>query len=278
MESDYYLHNFHVKVGRGTTPSMKVYQRFFGIKWDDNVDEEMCDFVPTSSAIQAQESKNVLRVRSRCNAQNAALSSWWKIALQANLKQRMGMHLENLYIDQPSRSHFDRVYQPQKIGQFDRFFSRTWLTPVRRSHAAQHSEGIEDEDTSEPMRIITTDLSSTKTQAPLSNAKGNPTEKSLTDYVDNFSFRQRCESTLKSFSDYFDETSVPKRFDFIGRSPSCTEPPQDYVQYCTPSSRVFNQPQCYAKDKIEEFNGKLHDNNLSVDNVAGVRDVCTSHC
>jgi hypothetical protein len=280
MESDYYLHNFHVKVGRGTTPSMKVYQRIFGVEWDDNEDEELCEFVSASATTQAQESRNVLRVRSRCNAQNAALSSWWKIALQANLKQRMGMRLNNMCIDQPSRSHFDRVYQPEKIGQFDRFFSRTWLTPVRRSHAAQHSEGVDDEDTSELMRIITEDLSSSKSQASPSNASEKSNETRLTDYVRNFACRKPTgnESTLKSFSEYFNDTSEPNRFDFIGNSPSCTYTPQDYVQYCTPSSTVFNQPQCYAEEKIEEFNRKLHDNNLSADNVAGIREVCTSHC
>lgn len=273
MESDYYLHNFHVKVGRGTTPSMKIYQRFFGVEWSDDEDEELCDFVPTSATIQAQESTNVLRVRSRCNAQNAALSTWWKIALQANVKQRMNMRLENVYTEQSLRSYFDRVYQPEKIGQFDRFFSRAWLTPVRRSHAAQHSEGIEDEDSSELLRVIATDISPSKSPDLPSNLSVNPKEITLTDYIDNSEFQQPTGYSLQSFSEYFGKTSAPQRFDYIGQSPAYTVPPQDYVQYCTPSSRVFSQPQVYNEEKLKEFKGNLHDNNLNADNVAGIREV-----
>ena len=39
LESDYYLHNFHVKSGRGSLQAMKLYQRTFGTDWDDE-DEE----------------------------------------------------------------------------------------------------------------------------------------------------------------------------------------------------------------------------------------------
>jgi hypothetical protein len=35
QETDYYLHNFHVKAGRGTMYSMKTYQRAFGIDWPE---------------------------------------------------------------------------------------------------------------------------------------------------------------------------------------------------------------------------------------------------
>ena len=40
---------------------------------------------------------------------------------------------------------FERLYQPEKMAQFDRFFARSWATPVRRSHSAQHSEEMDEQ-------------------------------------------------------------------------------------------------------------------------------------
>jgi hypothetical protein len=40
---------------------------------------------------------------------------------------------------------FDRLYQPDKLVHFDSVFARTWATPVRSSHSAQHSTPT-DED------------------------------------------------------------------------------------------------------------------------------------
>jgi len=134
METDYYLHNFHVKAGRGSTYSMKTYQRAFGIDWDD-------DYIGVSSKRSkdafkhsresfprpvpahrephngshvdtlANETQRITRVRSRCKAQSDALSIWWKIALQTNLQQRMWMSLGPSQTESLLPPRYDRLYQ-----------------------------------------------------------------------------------------------------------------------------------------------------------------------
>ena len=123
IETDYYLHNFHVKSGKGTLHSMKGYQRAFGVvEWNEDEDGDFSvnekdsatssNSLPpskvlrparpvarsvTSTSVDSTVSKNeesrISKVRRRCTVQNQALSSWWKIAIQANIQQRMWMQL-----------------------------------------------------------------------------------------------------------------------------------------------------------------------------------------
>lgn len=172
METDYYLHNFHVKTGKGTLQSMKGYQRAFGVTdWneDDQVDfsSEKDSVVSSGSVVrprrlhsrnitagsvedsaisnkQEDKSRRIATVRKRCEAQNQALSSWWKIAISKNIQQRMWMQLGKSPSESMLPPRFERLYQPEKMAQFDRFFARSWATPVRRSHSAQHSEASDD--------------------------------------------------------------------------------------------------------------------------------------
>lgn len=139
METDYYLHNFHVKSGKGTVQSMKGYQRAFGVDHWEMINREidaLSDSNPADpkdeakvSADQAMipyevQSHRIQKVRQLCMSQNLALSTWWKIAIQANVQQRLWMqHGENPeeeLFEFPPR--FERLYQPGKFAQFDRFF------------------------------------------------------------------------------------------------------------------------------------------------------------
>jgi hypothetical protein len=173
METDYYLHNFHVKTGKGTLQSMKGYQRAFGVTdWneDDQFDfsnEKDSSVVSSGSGVrprrlhsrsitatsvddsafsnkQEDKSRRIATVRKRCKAQNQALSSWWKVAIQSNIQQRMWMQLGKSPSESMLPPRFERLYQPEKMAQFDRFFARSWATPVRRSHSAQHGEDSDD--------------------------------------------------------------------------------------------------------------------------------------
>ena len=151
METDYYLHNFHVKTGRGKSQSMKGYQLAFGVQEWENINRNLdalsetdffepsrlaihpnsqSDTVAIASAQQAMipyevQSRRIQKVRQCCMSQNLALSTWWKIALQANVQQRLWMqHRQDSEdsLDLPPR--FERLYQPEKIAQFDRFFGK----------------------------------------------------------------------------------------------------------------------------------------------------------
>jgi hypothetical protein len=104
LETDYYLHNFHVEAGKG----MKGYQKTFGVlgwNYDDDTETAMhgesvrrtashrigpngLPGVPKELTMPEQ-SQRIQRVRDRCNTQNSALSNWWKVAIQSNVQQRM---------------------------------------------------------------------------------------------------------------------------------------------------------------------------------------------
>ena len=144
LESDYYLHNFHVKSGNGSLHAMRLYQRTFGTDWNDE-DSQNSDKEGVLTTMENQESWRIERVRSRCTMQNEALSVWWKLAIQQYIQGRMWKSVGNTSSYEsllPSR--FDRLYQPDKLAQFDKFFSRSWAAPVRLSHSAQHSHSGED--------------------------------------------------------------------------------------------------------------------------------------
>ena len=107
MSTDYYLHNFHVKTGKGTLHSMKGYQRAFGVvDWNEDDDGNFSTNEKDSSAPSVASSRlsrnptasrpedsRIANVRRRCAVQNQALSSWWKVAIQSNIQQRMWMQL-----------------------------------------------------------------------------------------------------------------------------------------------------------------------------------------
>lgn len=306
MENDYYLHNFHSSglsndsVRRyGKTTSMKTYQRAFGIDWreygesTDGVDRDpppkTFPLVPrwlststrTRSVLQSSsrdgESKCVTRMRNRCNAQNIALSVWWKKALQSNLKERMWVRLGSTQEESLLPGRFERVYQPEKLGQFDRFFSRTWETPIRRSHAAQHSEGVEDDAIAiDFARVIATDLTS-----PNHANQDHPSDNSasggipLSKFVRDYGFEPRTESALKLFAEHYNRAPVRPNFEYLSQSDASRmkSPPDEYLRYCAPSSQEFDQPQSYRVDRVEEFKRELHDYSLSADDVAGIREV-----
>jgi len=161
METDYYLHNLDVSIGK----EMKGYQKSFGVlEWSNDRDNSnetgserqslrRSQFVNKNKDSFSEQSRRIQKVRDRCSTQNKALSMWWKIALQINVQQRMWMRLGKSPSESMLPPRFERLYQPGKIAHFDKFFARSWATPVRRSHSAQHSEEI-DEQTSDFRRII----------------------------------------------------------------------------------------------------------------------------
>jgi hypothetical protein len=62
------------------------------------------------------------------------------VAVQAYIQQRILMQLVQEKTETSVPLRFDRIYQTEKLAQFDKLFSRSWAVPVRLSHAAQHSQ------------------------------------------------------------------------------------------------------------------------------------------
>lgn len=237
LESDYYLHNFHVKAEKGSLYSMKTHQLAFGVNWHDEeedvVNEEdlptsllavaskrespLPPRPPRTSAyieklygLDEEESDEPLRignVRKRCNAQNEALSMWWKVAIQSYYQQRMWMHLGRSPSESLLPPQFERLYQPDKLAQFDRFFSRPWATPVRRSHSAQHSQSSRDEhDLGEYRRTISGRVAQNVERKEARDGRTGCAEESsldedrtISDYVDEYGFQPRINPSLKRF-------------------------------------------------------------------------------
>jgi hypothetical protein len=237
METDYYLHNFHVKTGRGTMQSMKAYQDAFGVSdWKDDEDSETVndkDSVVSSNrrthsrkhsrsatlgsvdiAMLKQEDQTIRiqRVRDRCEAQNESLSTWWKIAIQGNVQQRMWMQLGRSPGESLLPPRFERLYQPGKMAQFDRFFARPWATPVRRSHAAQHNHDSDDEgEIAEFRRIIsgrqTRPARKSRFLTPEESTSMDDKMSTLDEFVKDHGFAPRSEPSMKMFLGHHDTQS-----------------------------------------------------------------------
>jgi hypothetical protein len=103
METDYYLHNLDVEIGK----EMKGYQKSFGVlEWSNDYDLSSNDAGAERQSLRRSRatsktkikhvgdassdlSQRIQKVRARCRTQNKALSMWWKVALQINVQQRM---------------------------------------------------------------------------------------------------------------------------------------------------------------------------------------------
>jgi hypothetical protein len=289
MESDYYLHNFHVKTGRGTSCSMSSYRRAFGIAWNE-LDAESPVSSPslsrksiltrrysldTVSGRGGEEPRRVQRVRNRCEAQNGALSAWWKHALQAHVQQRMWMQLGRNQAEIVLPPRFERVYQPENLCQFDRYFSRAWSTPVRRSHAAQHTEGVEDGDTGDLSRLISGGSPPTKNPDEATQAVESSGKVMLGNFTDKYGYEPWSESSLRRFSEYHSKlTTVVPDVSYIGNLEKVASTPrEEYIRYLTPSVDVSEPPQRYRAETVQEFKECLQDYILGADDVVGIQKV-----
>jgi hypothetical protein len=291
MENDYYLHNFHVMNARNATTFMKTHERAFGNNWVDEEEVESPmklhshdpgqDFAVSSKSQcfsdekgSRLESERVARVRRRCNKQNLVLSSWWKIALQANLEEKMLLRFGRTHEENVLPGRFERVYQPEKLTQFDRVFSRTWETPVRRSHAAQHAEGVDGDDVSEFARLFFLDLSLKNHKEKLFTEESRLQRLSLSDFVAAYKFDHRSESNMKLFVEFFDREAA--NVGNIGQvdCEQMTIVPEKYREYCAPISRSFH---LHTPQQIKEFKEALRNLSLSVDDVAGISEVRNFH-
>jgi hypothetical protein len=287
MENDYYLHNFHVLNARNAAFLMKTHEREFNVSWLD--EDAACDRESpvkvkmdltnlNSNSVSGlgikrigydRESERVTRVRTRCNKQNVVLSTWWKRALQAHLRDRIWVNQGDRYEGQLLPDRFERVYQPEKLGQFDRVFLRPWEVPVRRTHAAQHSEGVGDDDVNDLSRIISIDFFSLNTgdnqQCGMVNALS---KMSLNQFVKSCEFNPRTESELNLFVQPF---NVDFHTTVLGTP--YRNPPDDFLKYCEPSSQQFLPP---PFERVQELKKELLDLFLTADDVAGINEVSLS--
>lgn len=292
METDYYLHNFHVKAGRGSSFSMQAYERSFGVDFseDEPTRFEKTSHRPykasasryrlgSSQGNRGDESLRIGRVRNRCKAQNEVLSSWWKTALQENITQRMWMHLGGSDQDSTLPPRFDRLYQPDKLGQFDRFFTRSWTTPVRRSHSSQHSDGPGsfDLDGNAFTRVFSEDNTSLSNQCKGKQASRNDAphfsgDLTLEEFIHRQGLEPPHEPSLKALLSHKNVGSVSNRtgFEFLGHCcQDSRQVPPEYQKYV----EIGSGGPTYASEKVEEFSRCLREHSLKSDDVKAIQKV-----
>ena len=311
METDYYLHNFHVKEGRGMNFSMDFYRHGFGIQHADAESETLerpqrstrnssVDAVPSgrkSSApqIAITESQRVKNVRRRVAAQNEVLSVWWKRALHSNLQRRIWMKNSNSLAESDGLGvdaedslppRYDRLYQPEKMALFDRFFARGWATPLRSSHTALHGDSNMNETGTGSggalSRVITTqDCSSclAEPQTALASPKENRRDGTETrTFLGWNGFEAPFESSSKFFVEPHDRRTLSMRSspDFVGdlSSDISVAVPEEYMRYCTPSSALYSTPLSDNEQAEKEFMVNMRELSLQADDVDGIRKVC----
>lgn len=313
MENDYYLHNFHVRTGLGTSQSMREFQMAFGVlDWNGEEFERDTDIGTDKSSVvssnhsqrrshqrmhsrstttgsmegvfsrQADQSRRIEMVRKRCKLQNKALSIWWKVALQANVQQRMWMQLGSSPMESLMPPRFDRLYQPEKMAQFDRFFARPWATPVRRSHSLQHNSGSDDEN---EVGVVRRNVSghwrhNAESDTPLDGKRDyEDSSTSLENFVEEYGFGPQTRPILKTYLQHL-EPSLSKNVKrkesvhkYIGDlEKELGDPPEEYVKHASSQSDFFDSSP-FRSQAYDEFKKALEPLSLSANDVDGIRKV-----
>mmetsp|Transcript_10099 Transcript_10099/g.32466 ORF Transcript_10099/g.32466 Transcript_10099/m.32466 type:complete len:1299 (+) Transcript_10099:113-4009(+) len=150
LESDYYLHNFHVQ--NGTLLSMKVRRE----SWLSSSDEDICvrgtvsDGSTADTATEHAHMSGVWcrrsRVVRRCRRQTKVLSQWWRSALESHEDGKASaggtrpQHIASL----ESEPRFERMHKPLKLTQFDRTLGYEFCFPVEVAREIARSTGSID--------------------------------------------------------------------------------------------------------------------------------------
>ena len=286
LESDYYLHNFNVK--SGISHSMRDFQIEFGVlEWNKEGENQMEVDRSTSVALsrhrshpsntalpvsdasrQEDQLRRIQKVRDRCYSQNKALSIWWKIALQSNVQQRMWMKLGNSPTEMTTASRFDRLYQPEKLAQFDRFFARPWSTPVRRSHSAQHSSEVDDDA---EIGVFRRNISGSRRHRPdetpaeeKANIDPDSTPTTLEEFARTYGF---SASTQVGAAREEDGTNFLHHY--VGDLDTGSQRAlQEYEEYVSPQDSNSSP---FRMEALEEFKQALEPLSLGADDVTDIR-------
>jgi hypothetical protein len=218
---------------------------------------------------QEDQLRRIQKVRDRCCSQNKSLSIWWKVALQSNVQQRMWMKLGNSPTEISTASRFDRVYQPEKLAQFDRFFARPWSTPVRRSHSAQHSSDVDDDA---EIGVFRRNISGKRRHnldeksAEWEVRKG--LESSVLTTLDEFA-QTYGFSTSTQLATTREEDDVNFLHHYVGDLDTGSQRAlQEYEEYVSPQDSNSNPFRMVA---LQEFKQALEPLSLGADDVAGIR-------
>ncbi len=190
----------------------------------------------------------------------------------------------------------ERLYQPEKMAQFDRFFARSWATPVRRSHSAQH--GGEDDDEVAELKPKMYGRPFLPLEATIRGEKGTDSSTffgdtgytSLNQFIATNGFHPRHRPTMRRFVQQHDipdigtksyrsasmpDGGLPDRLDsyrYIGDTNRRNEKVKDEYVRCV-SSLDNLQSSLHNPIAFDEFKESLHAMSLNANDVNGIREV-----
>ena len=218
---------------------------------------------------QEDQLRRIQKVRDRCYSQNKSLSIWWKIALQSNVQQRMWMKLGSSPTEITTASRFDRLYQPEKLAQFDRFFARPWSTPVRRSHSAQHSSEVDDDA---EIGVFRRNISGTRRHRPDEKPKEEKANKepdtSISTTLEEFA-RTYGFSTSTQVGAAREEDDTNFLHHYVGDLDTGSQRAlQEYEEYVSPQDSNSSP---FRMEALQEFKQALEPLSLGADDVSGIR-------
>lgn len=174
----------------------------------------------------------------------------------------------------PLPPRFYRLYQPDRLGQFDRFFTRSWATPVRRSHTSQHSDGPEAEaDGMGLIRAISENFSKQR-EEPTENAGSRNESVSIDDFIKHHGVSPPRDPLLKTFLRYRKRETdvVVPDYDYLDSLVNITVKPE-YMRYVGSGNEDRVNTHTYPPETVEELTNCLRDYTLSSDDVGGIRQV-----
>jgi len=276
LENDYHLHNFHVKVqSRGAVQAMKRYQKqfAFNLEADENEVEED-DFVDERKKRKTSSNSTSVRmaaVKNKFRAQIEPLSMWWKVAIQCYIQQRMWMRLGSPAEYDESDS-FERIYQPDKLTQFDKYFARAWSMPSRLSHEA--SLVVDDLAGHKKNMTKKEPLNSIDEAVQVDESEEITLNRFMQDLVpkDDGDFTAEMGDAPAMSSKNEDYISS---VEFLGDINSNTTPCEKYIKYANDSS--FDVDSSYDPTKArEEFTRYIKDTDLDSNDVEGIRRLTDS--
>lgn len=183
---------------------------------------------------------------------------------------------------------FERLYQPEKIAQFDRFFSWSWAIPVRRSHSAQHS-GELDEQTSDFRRIIYGRPSDQETKPNVSsNQEQDQDDATLQKFITSHGFEAPRRPILRRFvqnHDVIEESTETFRqppmngglpsHSYLGDTNWKNEKVRDEYVRCVRPSEYLQSSACNPR-AFNEFKESLNAMSLNVNDVRGIHNLAES--
>ena len=225
LESDYYLHNYHCKSGTASMKSMELCQYMAAASLGDE-DMRGKRSINTTPILQRpkhitnssrkfsfpfkdadsgiiQDSWRVERVVKRCSAQNVALTSWWRGAIQTYIDQRRWMHLGDNPFESMIPSRFERTYGAHdQLANFDHFFQRPFTRPLHASHSSQKRKA--DDEEKESLLLYRKTLSPHNDGLSIGNSSNfgdsdKEDEVSLKDLTQKFGYRNRRKPYLGHF-------------------------------------------------------------------------------